>query len=166
MPLTKPQIGMSDLILRDTAATASGSFMDYTVPVGVKRITVMFNGISTNGTAYVQIQVGSGSITNSGYSCVLTNLQNNSAVNVQTTTNGIAIYQNNAGEASFGTIVLTNITGNIWVASGNLGCVTTLNVSFNVAGSISLAGVLDKIRITTANGIDTFDAGQVNLFYE
>jgi len=34
------------------------------------------------------------------------------------------------------------------------------------AGSISLAAVLDRIRITTVNGTDTFDAGSINILYE
>ena len=33
-------------------------------------------------------------------------------------------------------------------------------------GSISLAGTLDRVRITTVNGTDTFDAGTINIRYE
>jgi hypothetical protein len=35
-----------------------------------------------------------------------------------------------------------------------------------VAGSKSLSGVLDRVRITTVNGTDTFDAGKINIIYE
>ena len=34
------------------------------------------------------------------------------------------------------------------------------------AGSLALGGTLDRVRITTANGTDTFDAGSINIFYE
>jgi hypothetical protein len=33
-------------------------------------------------------------------------------------------------------------------------------------GSITLSGTLDRIRITTVNGTDTFDAGSINLLLE
>jgi hypothetical protein len=36
----------------------------------------------------------------------------------------------------------------------------------NSVGQVSLGGVLDRVRITTANGTDTFDAGTVNILYE
>jgi hypothetical protein len=31
---------------------------------------------------------------------------------------------------------------------------------------VSLSGALDRIRLTTVNGTDTFDAGSVNIMYE
>ncbi len=34
------------------------------------------------------------------------------------------------------------------------------------AGSITLGGTLDRVRITTVNGTDTFDAGSINILYE
>lgn len=33
-------------------------------------------------------------------------------------------------------------------------------------GNITLSGALDRVRITTVNGTDTFDAGSVNIMYE
>jgi hypothetical protein len=32
--------------------------------------------------------------------------------------------------------------------------------------ALTLAGVLDRVRITTINGTDTFDAGTINILYE
>ena len=32
--------------------------------------------------------------------------------------------------------------------------------------SPALGGVLDRVRITTVNGTDTFDAGSINILYE
>jgi hypothetical protein len=34
------------------------------------------------------------------------------------------------------------------------------------AGTKTLSGTLDRVRITTANGTDTFDAGSINILYE
>jgi hypothetical protein len=33
-------------------------------------------------------------------------------------------------------------------------------------GDKTLSGTLDRIRITTTNGTDTFDAGSINILYE
>ena len=33
-------------------------------------------------------------------------------------------------------------------------------------GSIALGGTLDRVRVTTVNGTDTFDAGSINILYE
>lgn len=48
------------------------------------------------------------------------------------------------------------------------GSVTTTNggTSFFAGNSPALAGALDRVRITTVNGTDTFDAGSVNILYE
>jgi hypothetical protein len=37
---------------------------------------------------------------------------------------------------------------------------------FSSSGTKSLSATLDRIRITTVNGTDTFDAGSINILYE
>jgi hypothetical protein len=37
---------------------------------------------------------------------------------------------------------------------------------WSMAGSITLGGTLDRIRLTTVLGVDFFDAGTVNILYE
>jgi hypothetical protein len=64
-----------------------------------------------------------------------------------------------------GAIVLLNYGSNIWVESGNIGLSTTTQVGVS-GGSKSLAGVLERVRLTTAGGTDTFDLGGINLIYE
>lgn len=39
-------------------------------------------------------------------------------------------------------------------------------VASTSGGTISLAGALDNVRLTTVNGTDTFDAGSINILYE
>jgi hypothetical protein len=49
-------------------ASTSGTSINFTdIPSWVKRITVMFNGVSTSGTSIRQAQLGAGSVTTSGY---------------------------------------------------------------------------------------------------
>ena len=146
-------------------ASTSGTSIDFTsLPAWVKRITVMFQGVSTSGTSNLLIQLGSGSITSSGYSSVAsqaTGGATSTAGFITTVTLAAA-----SASARYGQSTLTNITGNTWVVSGlNTPIDNSLVASISV-GSIALAGVLDRVRITTVNGTDTFDAGSINILYE
>ena len=146
-------------------ASTSGTAIDFTsLPSWVKRITVMFNGVSTNGTSVPIIQIGdSGGFETSGYTGSVAN-NGASATNFST---GFALVGSStlAALAQSGHIVITNISGNIWIASINLGRTDSAMV-FNGAGNKTLSDVLDRIRITTVNGTDTFDAGTINILYE
>ncbi len=146
-------------------ASTSGTSIDFTsIPSWVRRITVMFNGVSTNGTSFNQIQIGSGSFTNSGYTSQFWTDSGNSGV--ITTGFGIFSILNN-GYSFSGTVVLTNITGNTWVCNGNLAFTNVTSVGWSSAGnSPALGGTLDRVRITTVNGTDSFDAGTINILYE
>ena len=142
-------------------ASTSGTSIDFTgIPSWVKRITVMFNGVSTNGTSNYQIQIGSGSVTTTGY------VSGSAYSAVQTTiTSGYIIAAGMAAsDVLSGTMILTLIGSNSWTATG------TNNVSGGVtrlcAGVGSIGGALDRVRITTVNGTDTFDAGSINILYE
>lgn len=61
-------------------------------------------------------------------------------------------------------MTLIRIQGNTWVASLS-GGYETIYIAVG-GGSVTLSGVLDRVRITTANGTDTFDTGTVNIMYE
>lgn len=148
-------------------ASTSGTSIDFTsIPAWVKRITVMYSLVSTNGTANSRIQIGTGGTpTTSGYVSNSLNLQS-AGISVLSSTAGFDIFINNASYSISGAIRIQNITGNTWVAEGSLGNVTATNVFCPVAGTVALAGVLNMVRITTSNGTDTFDAGSVNILYE
>jgi hypothetical protein len=158
----------SSIITSGTAvASTSGTSIDFTsIPSWVKRITVMFNGVSTNGTSVVQIQLGSGSPTTTGYNIGASSSPNATAPTVTQPTTGFPIVvDGNAAYTRQGFIVFTNVSGNIWVGSG-VGGENVGGRYWTCGGSISLAGVLDRVRITTVNGTDTFDAGSINILYE
>jgi hypothetical protein len=148
-------------------ASTSGTSIDFTsIPSWVKRVTVMFDGVSTNSTSYPLIQIGSGSVSNTGYISASgrTNSANNAAM--ATSTAGIVIMNAAASDAIRGIVTLTLLQSNTWVASGVLTDSGTL-ISMTVGGtSPSLGGALDRVRITTVNGTDTFDAGIINILYE
>ena len=157
----------SGVINRGTAqASTSGTSIDFTgIPIGASRITVMFSGVSTNSTSLIQTQLGAGSFTTSGYLSVGSRLQDSTAVSVFSATTGFVFSANGgAANAITGSLVITLINSNLWIVNG-----VFLNATTQVmtqAGSISLGGTLDRVRITTVNGTDTFDAGSINILYE
>jgi len=156
--------GVGVLTSGTAQASTSGTSIDFTgIPSWVKRITVMFNGVSTNGTSPVQIQIGAGSITASGYLGSAGDIVGATAANF--TTGFGTQTSGNAAHVRQGSIVLTNITSNSWVASGNIS-LSNAGQLFSMAGAVSLSGTLDRVRITTVNGTDTFDAGSINILYE
>ena len=157
--------GSSGGITSGTAVTASGTSIDFTsIPSWVKRITVIYSGVSTSGTSNYLIQLGAGSPTTSGYESA----NSSGASGVATSTSGaghLSCTQAVAASTFSGNIIFSNISGNSWVGSGVL---TAFNVpSFQISASkVTLAGTLDRVRITTVNGTDTFDAGSINILFE
>jgi hypothetical protein len=152
----------------DTAkASTSGTSVDFTsIPNWVKRITVMFQGVSTNGTSFWQIQLGdSGGVETTGYTAVMMNSGGGSTLDTQIST-GFGIRSNNAGYIVDGSIIISKLSGNTYVASGTLAATGVGTGTFITSGSKSLSDTLDRVRITTVNGTDTFDAGLINIIFE
>ena len=148
--------------------STSGTSIDFTsIPSWVKRVTVMLSGVSTNGTSINLIQIGdSGGIENTGYSGVGTSITSTPGVIVAAQTAGFGIGGNNsAANTKNGDAVLTMLTGNTWTINGQFAFGNEARTDFT-AGSKTLSGTLDRIRITTVNGTDTFDAGSINILYE
>ena len=150
-------------------ASTSGTSIDFTsIPSWVKRITVMFNGVSTSATSVVQVQIASGSFPASPTTYVASAWTGGSGNTGQSLTSGFPVDNGSNQTAATirgGTLVISNITGNTWVAQGNVGRLESTQVCA-IAGYIALGGVLDRVRITTVNGTDTFDAGTINIMYE
>lgn len=159
--------GVSSSVVSGTAVAAtSGTSIDFTsIPSWVKRITVMFNNISTSGTNSLSVKAGtSGGIDSTNYTSNRGVINNTSVFVISTTTSFDLASFATAAILNKGHIILTNISGNIWVASG---CITDSGTQMSgFAGTVSLTGVLTTIRVTSIGSTDTFDAGSVNIFYE
>lgn len=153
-----------------TVASTSGTSIDFTsIPSWVKRITVMFTGVSTNGTSNLLVQMGTGSTTytTTGYLGTCSYVATASAASTQMST-GFMVVNNMVAADLYGGVVtlsLINASTNTWGISGNLGR-STSTVAFFCGGTIPLAAALTAVRITTVNGTDTFDAGSINILYE
>ena len=159
--------GVSGVITAGTAvASTSGTSIDFTsIPSWVKRITVMFNGVSTNGTSELLVQLGTISgVENTGYVCVSGRTAVSGSVGGATYTTGIGLYINASADTHSGNLTFTNLSGNIWTVNGAVTYGTT-GIIYS-AGSKTTSATLDRVRITTVNGTDTFDAGSINILYE
>ena len=146
-------------------ATTSGTAIDFTgIPSWAKRITLLFNGVSTNGASNWVVRIGNGSIISTGYSSSSTYFTSG-GVTTQSNTSGFFIRSDNAANFISGAMVIYNFSGDTWVETwvGGNGQNTQTHLG---GGQLALGGVLDRIQLTTLNGTDTFDAGAINIMYE
>ncbi len=154
-------------ITRATAvASTSGTSIDFTsIPSTVKKIIVMFKGVSTNGSSPIQVQLGTSSgPTTSGYGGSVQGPFDN-GLGAATHSSGFRISNPNAsGNVHEGIMTIANITGNDWVEGSLISWSSGGAAGFG-SGSVSLSATLDRVRITTMNGTDTFDAGTLNIMY-
>lgn len=162
--LTNKTIQGGTNTLATAVASTSGTSIDFTgIPSWVNRITVMLDGVSTNGTSNPLIQVGdSGGVETSGYAS--SSVIADSVVVVATYTAGFGIRSGNVANSLSGHLILTLRGSNAWICSGTVSAAA--GAIFTVAGTKALSDILDRVRITTVNGTDTFDAGTINILYE
>lgn len=149
--------------LGTAVASTSGTSIDFTgIPSTAKRVTVMFSGVSTSGADSVFLRLGTSSgIVTSGYLGA-------SVSGTNTTNSSIGVAFNNVSSAAGflgGTLTISNISGNTWVISGTASDYT-LTRCYSIGYYLSLSEVLDRVRITTFGGTDTFDAGTINISWE
>jgi hypothetical protein len=165
------------LTLGTAKPSTSGTSIDFSpsdstgVPSWVKRVTVMLDGVSlaafNSESNSIEIRLGTSSgIESTTYKQSSIYYGANSATSAGTNRSDgfhLYIWYNNASTVQ-GSIVFNKISGNTWTGNG------LFNVSdgFTVitAGAKALSGVLDRVRITTVGGTDTFDAGTINILYE
>ena len=158
--------GSPYLTLGTSTATTSGTTVDISgIPSGVRRITFSLNGVSTNGTDTVILQLGdSGGIETSGYSGSTANQSGGTATGWSS---GIIVdVGSNAANVRHGNVSLFLIGGsNSWSASVNTALSNSAS-QYNGAGTKQLSATLTQVRLTTASGTDEFDAGAINVLYD
>lgn len=149
-----------------TAKTATGTSVDFTgIPAWVKRITVIFNGVSLSGTADILVQIGpSGGAEITGYSSASTAFTGASLASASSTA-GFNVTAGVAALVVSGHVVITNVSGSLWVSSHAMGRTDAAGARIG-GGTKTITGTLAVVRITTVNGTDTFDAGSINVLYE
>ena len=158
--------GSYQLTSGTAVASTSGTSIDFTsIPSWVKRIIVMLNGVSTNGSSNKMLQIGTTSgLETSGYAGTTGNGGGGASVS----STGFNLDQSLAATfASAGIATISLVGSNIWIFSCSIGYSAGTSTAVAIGGATkTLAGTLDRIRITTVNGTDTFDAGSINILYE
>jgi hypothetical protein len=151
------------LITSDTTKpSTSGTTVDFTgIPSWVKRVTVMFSGVSTGGSSALIVQLGTSS------SFVITGYISGSETGTGSgsITSGLACGRAGVVTASstyYGFLEIVTLGSNVWVSSGNT---WDASVCYTNAGGVTLGGTLTQVRVTTVSA-DTFDAGSINILYE
>ena len=163
--------GLSSNIVSGTAQNStSGTSIDFTsIPSWVKRVTVIFNGVSTSGTSDVIVQLGTTSgFTTSGYLGASMTFVGANNPGSTALTSGFLVRLGGAATATavrHGTVILNLLGSNRWSGAVNVGLSDVIYMA-TAAGTISLADVLTQVRINTVGGANTFDAGSINILYE
>jgi hypothetical protein len=156
------------ITLGTPVATTSGTSVEFlNIPTNAKKITVLFSQVSTNGNSAVIVQIGSAS---GGYLTSTYQSSYQQASVTYATTVGFMVAGVSTPDIRSGSMVLSYFGSvssiPIWVE--------TMNVETNGSGCGFGAGgvsytpgyAIDRIKITTVNGTDTFDGGYVNIQYE
>jgi hypothetical protein len=153
------------ITLATPVASTSGTSVTFTgIPAGTKRITMMFKGVSTDGTGDKLIQIGdSGGLETSGYLCVGASIISGTGANGNGTA-GYIIYSNSAVHAISGSVILSlyDAATFTWAAQGVLAAPGSS--TFMTGGIKSLSAELTQISFTAPP--NSFDAGEINISYE
>jgi hypothetical protein len=159
--------GTISLLQMGTAvASTSGTSIDFTgIPAWAKRITVMFAGLSLSGSATAQIQLGdSGGVETTGYLSGCGRYVSGGAA-ANSTTGLLITNASTSGSVWHGISTIVLINSNQWAQSVSFGFSNGANAGSG-GGSKTLSDTLDRIRITSSNGTDTFTAGSINVMWE
>lgn len=146
-------------LLTEQATTSGTADKDFTIPAGAKRVTVMFNSISTSTASTLLVQLGdSGGVETTGYVAV-----SSIGTTPTTSTSGfVAAKHGISTDVVSGAFVLTRMNGSHkWVGQGVL---DMDGAAASGAGVKTLSGELTTVRITVSG--DTWDSGSVNVMYE
>lgn len=147
----------------DVTTLSGKTKCDFTgIPSWVKRITVMFSGVRFSSPTAILIQLGdSGGIENTDYLSLSTE---GTTLTADSYTTGFAIKTSSVDDPVVGSVVITPLTSNTWIASGTLAR-SAAEVFVTSAGSKTLSDVLTQVRITSVNA-RTITAGTINVLYE
>lgn len=144
----------------------SGTIITFSgIPSWSKRITAIFNSLVTTGTTHNVIQLGtSGGVVTSGYLSYFGVI--GPSTGSASTSNGFGFWHGGVQDVRHGSMTITNVSGNIWVASYGAAMYNgTNNYSIHGGGSVTLSSALTSVSFATGTA-DTFSSGYVNVFYE
>jgi hypothetical protein len=156
--------GILDLVsagftLGTEQATTSGTSVTFgSIPAGVKAVVIMFEGVSFNANADMDVTIGdAGGLETSGYvSCGF------NGTSGQTSTSEFLINIGGTSEAINGSMFLNlkDSSNYTWVSS-HIIAESTQPTLYTGGGVKSLSGELTQLSVSGS----TFDAGSINIMY-
>ena len=157
------------IVLGTQVASTSGTTIDFTgIPSGVRRITIMFSGVSTSGTNPITVLLGdAGGMETTGYLGSATTITGATPATANFTLSFGVTNTTLAAMLVHGaaTLTLMNASTNTWAFTSVVGHSNAGTISIG-AGVKSTSAELNQVRISTVGGTDTFDAGAINISYE
>ena len=158
-------VSTSNLTRGTVAATTSGTSVDFTsLPTGIKKLTLILDSVSVNAANNISVRLSTGgTFLTTGYESQSMRIQDVASSASSADSASFALINNdNASRKWTGSFTWHNITGNVWVMSGNCNSDSTARAIVS-GGRVDLGGVLDGIRLYSPA---TFDNGQINVMYE
>jgi hypothetical protein len=148
-------------ITQATKVTASGTAVDFTgLPTGLKQIQIIINGISTDGTEELLLQIGdSTAIETTGYVGVVSD----GDTAFSSTTGWLLAHTGIENNNWNGIVHLLNLDSNNWLISATLARKGTDELNMAGGRKTITGGELARIRITSTGTPDDFDGGGINL---
>lgn len=149
--------------------TFAGTLVDVlNIPRHATRVNIKIANMSTTGTSIPIVQIGDvGGIVTTGYSgdvSTITSAPSASAVPLST---GLGLSTAvTAATIINGEVTLSRVTpiGNVWTMSF-IGSFQGSGITIQSSCTKDLTNALDRLRLTTFGGADTFDSGTVSVSY-
>lgn len=163
--------GISSALTRMTAQTeASGTptSVDFTgIPPDARMVVVLGKSVKRSGTSDIIVQLGdSGGFETTNYLGSTT--ISSSAVISELHVNGFNVSVNAAAATAIFDfvviLILQDRDTNNWIANIIVGTEEVAR-TYSGAGSKALSDTLDRIRVTTEGGVNTFDVFKMNALY-
>ena len=155
------------MVLGITVTTISGTVIDFVgIPSGVKRISIFFKGVSTNGNSGLLVQIGNTTVQTTGYLSSASGFINGTLPSTYVATSGFIVFNDNIADSNNIKMTIDLMNNFTYISTHNGVTYDVRLVSKNGSGVVSLSSALDRIRITSVSGSETFDSGQINIMYE
>ena len=155
------------MTLMSGQVATGGSVLFSGIPSWAKRVTVMLYEVGTSGSsAHINVQIGdSGGLRTNNYVSTSVTVDSSGNTAGVSAADGFiwANFANFSTNRNTGTVQLTHVGSNVWVAN-HTGRQSTANSVFG-GGSLNnsgLSGALDRVQIA-ATGLNS---GSINVMYE
>jgi len=161
-------LGLADIsVLAPLQTPISGTSVDFlSIPSWAKQIVVMVSGISVSGTSDIIVQIGtsSGPETSGYVGGGSRHAPTGSPYTAFSSGFNLSAGSGVAAAALYGSITLDLMSPNVWAGGGQVAN-PSAGQSISLTGVKTLSGTLDRVRVTTLGGTDTFDLGTISIKY-